>query len=85
MGASEAEEFGVGGVELDGMSRANKLTRKTFYVDLASLKRARKALRVRTDSEAVRASLAMVVEMEELWPFLEKTAGKLGPKSFGPI
>ena len=64
------------------MSHTTKLTRKSFFVDPSSLRRARKALRAKTDSEAVRVSLERVAEMEAFWRFMETTRGKLGAKSF---
>ena len=64
------------------MPRTNKLTRKSFFVDPTSLRRARKALRAKTDSEAVRASLERVAEMEEYWRFMEATRGRLAPGGF---
>jgi hypothetical protein len=67
------------------MSRTTKLTRKSFFVDPSSLRRARKALRVKTDAEAVRASLERVAEMEEFWRYMEATRGRLAPGGFDRV
>jgi hypothetical protein len=53
------------------------LTRKSFFVDPAALRRAKRALRVRTDAEAIRLSLERVAEMEEFWKFMSKSRGTL--------
>ena len=41
----------------------------------------KKALGVRTDADAVRASLGWVAEMEDFWRFMRRTRGKLRPGS----
>jgi hypothetical protein len=53
------------------------LTRKSFYIDPATLRRAKRVLRVRTDAEAIRLSLQRVAEMEAFWEFMSKTRGTL--------
>lgn len=58
------------------------LRRKAFFVDEAILKRAKRALGVRTDSDVVRLSMELVAEMEELWRLLRRTKGVLGPADF---
>lgn len=55
------------------MPRGVALTRKSFFIDAASLRRARRVLRVRTDAEAVRASLDRVAEMDAFWRFMRKS------------
>jgi hypothetical protein len=58
------------------------LTRKSFYSDENTLRRAKRALRVRTDAEAIRLSLERVAEMESFWRFMSKTRGALKRGSF---
>jgi hypothetical protein len=58
------------------------LRRKAFFVDEAVLKRAKRALGVRTDSDVVRLSMERVAEMEELWQWMRKTRGVLAPDDF---
>jgi Arc/MetJ family transcription regulator len=67
------------------MSKRAALKRKSFFVDEASLKRARRALGVRTDSEAVREALKRVSENEAWWQLMKRTAGTVKPGSFGEI
>jgi hypothetical protein len=67
------------------MSKRIRLARRTFFVDPRKVRRARRALGVTTDAEAVRLSMERVVEMEELRRFLEKSRGALAAGSFdGP-
>lgn len=60
---------------------APQYVRKSFFVDEKAVKRARKTLGVATDAEAVRLSLARVVEMEEFWRFMAGTRKSLKPGS----
>ena len=53
------------------------MTRKSFYIDEDTLRRAKRALRVRTDAEAIRLSLERVAEMEKFWQFMKKSHGVL--------
>jgi hypothetical protein len=64
------------------MAKTPGLTRKSFYVDPAALQRAKRALRVRTDAEAIRLSLERVAEMEQFWQFMTKTRGSIKRNSF---
>ena len=57
------------------------LTRKSFFIDPGTLQRAKRALRVRTDAEAVRLSLERVAEMDRFWRFMAKSRATLGPGS----
>lgn len=50
-----------------------KLKRKSIFVDESVLRRAKKALKVRTDGEAVRLSVERIAEMEEFWEFMKKS------------
>jgi Arc/MetJ family transcription regulator len=61
--------------------RAKRYTRKSFFVDEKTVRRARKALGVHTDAEAVRLALHRVVEMGEFWRFMAETRGTLKPES----
>jgi hypothetical protein len=58
------------------------LKRKTFYVNDEILKKARKALGVSTASEAIRASLKQVVDMEEFWRFMKRSRKSIPRGSF---
>lgn len=53
------------------------LKRKAFFVNEQALRRAKRALRVTTDAEAIRMSLERVAEMEAFWEFMDKSRGKL--------
>jgi hypothetical protein len=59
------------------MAKEATLTRRSFYIDQKTLQRAKRALRVRTDAEAIRLSLERVAEMEQFWQFMTKTQGVL--------
>ncbi len=61
------------------MRAANKLRRKSFFVDEAALHRAKKALRVRTNAEVIRLSVERIAEMEEFWEFMKKSRRALRP------
>lgn len=50
-------------------------------MDEHSLRRAKKALGLRTDAEVVRAAVDRVAEMEEFWRFMAETRGILEPGS----
>jgi hypothetical protein len=47
------------------MAARVKLTRKSYFVDERALSRAKKALGVKTEAEAIRLSVKRVAEMEE--------------------
>jgi hypothetical protein len=59
------------------MAKETALTRKSFYIDPVTLRRAKRVLRVRTDAEAIRLSLERVAEMEKFWQFMTKSHGLL--------
>ncbi len=63
------------------MAGRSNLKRKAFFVDEEAVRRARKALGVATDAEAIRASLAQVAEMEDFWRFMKRTRRRLTPGS----
>ena len=63
------------------MPRQAKLVRKSFFVDETALRRARRALKLSSDSETVRLSLARVAEMEAFWRFMERSRKRLGAGS----
>jgi hypothetical protein len=58
-----------------------KLRRKSFFVDERALKRAKKALKVKTDAEVIRVSVERIAEMEEFWKFMQKSRRTLRPGS----
>jgi hypothetical protein len=59
-----------------------KLTRKSFFVDAADIRRAREELGVATDAEAVRSSVREIARMRTLARFMLRTAGSLPRGSF---
>lgn len=61
------------------MPKAGALKRKSFFVDEQALRRAKKALRVATDAEAVRLSVERIAEMEEFWRFMKASRRALKP------
>jgi len=61
-------------------AKAN-LRRKSFFVDERTLRRAKKALRVKTNAEVIRVSVERIAEMEEFWKFMKKTRRTLKPGS----
>ena len=62
------------------MAHSN-LKRKSFFVDERAVRRARQALGVSTDAEAIRLSVERITEMEEFWRFLNRSRQKLKPGS----
>ena len=63
------------------MAARTKLKRKSYLVDERALRRAKKALGVKTDAEVIRLSVERVAEMEEFWGFMNKTRRSLKPGS----
>lgn len=63
------------------MRRNGTLTRRSFFVDERSLRRAKKLLGVTTDAEVVRGAVNAICEMEEFWRFMKKSRGTLKPGS----
>lgn len=63
------------------MPRVGTLKRKSFFVDEHALNRAKKALGVTTDAEAVRVSVERIAEMEEFWRFMKASRQALKPGS----
>ncbi|MBI2203932.1 MAG: hypothetical protein HYU41_08790 [Candidatus Rokubacteria bacterium] len=66
------------------MARTATLKRKAFFIDETAVRRAKRALGVKTDAEAVRMSLERVAEMEAFWRFMTSTRGRLKPGSLRP-
>ncbi|MBI4476412.1 MAG: hypothetical protein HY654_04515 [Acidobacteria bacterium] len=62
--------------------RPRKLSRRSYYVDVTTLSKARRLLGVASDAEALRIAVDRVVEMEEFWKFMKKSHGTLKPGSF---
>ncbi len=58
-----------------------KLKRKSFFVDETALRRAKRALKVKTDAEVIRLSVERVAEMEKFWEFMKRTQRTLKPGS----
>ena len=64
------------------MAGAASLNRNPFCEsEERALQRAKKALGVPTDAEAVRLSLARVAEMDEFWRFMKQTRRTITPES----
>lgn len=58
-----------------------KLKRKSFFVDESALRRAKKALGVKTGAEVIRLSVERIAEMAEFWKFMKKSRHALKPGS----
>jgi len=58
-----------------------RLKRKSFFMDERALKRAKKALGVKTDADVVRVSVERIGEMEAFWRFMKKSRRSLKPGS----
>jgi len=65
--------------------RTRKLKRKAFFVDEAKLRRAKRALGVKTDADVVRLSIERVVEMDRFRSFMTKTRKSLPVGSFSEV
>ena len=59
------------------MSEKVRLVRRSYFVDPRAAQRAKRVLGVNSESAAVRAALAEVVEMATFWRFMARTHGKL--------
>jgi len=59
------------------MAKKAKLKRKSFFVDEAQFRRAKRALGVRTDAEVVRLAVEGIAEMEQFWKFIKKSRSAL--------
>jgi hypothetical protein len=62
-----------------------KLKRKSYFVDEQTIRRAQKALKVKTEAEAIRTAVERVAEMEEFWEFMNKSKGSVIPGSFEKV
>jgi len=63
------------------MPRQAPLKRKSFFVNERALRRAKKALGVATDAQAVRVSVERIAEMEKFWHFMKSSRRALKPGS----
>ncbi len=54
------------------------LKRKNYYLDERKIRRAKKILAVRTETEAIDAALDLIAFREDILKSLEKVAGKGG-------
>lgn len=61
--------------------RSQKYQRRSYFVDTEIIRRARKALGVGTDAEAVRLAVERVLEMEKFRRFMRESRGVLKPGS----
>jgi hypothetical protein len=64
------------------MARTKTLKRKSFFVDEAALRRAKKLLGVETDAEVVRLAVERLEEMERFRRFMNRTRGVVKPGTF---
>jgi hypothetical protein len=62
-------------------SASRRFTRRSYFVDETTIRRARRVLGAQTDAEAVRLAVERVVEMEEFWRFMNRTRASLEPGS----
>lgn len=67
------------------MAAKLKLKRKTYFVDEQTIRRAQKALGVKTEAEAIRVAVERLAEMEEFWEFMKKSKGTVTPRSFEKV
>ena len=67
------------------MSSRGNLKRKSFFVDEAEVRRAKRITGARTDAEVVRLAIRRINEMEEFWRFMDRTRRKLPKGSFSKI
>jgi hypothetical protein len=63
------------------MGEKAKLKRKSYFVDESALRRAKKALGVKTEAEVIRLSVERIAKMEEFWNFMKRTRRSLRPGS----
>ena len=78
-----AESYACYDLACEGVVAKEKiLVRKSFYINENTLRRAKRALRVRTGAEAIRLSLEHVAEMERFWQLMAKSRGVLKRNSF---
>lgn len=63
------------------MARKAALKRKSFFIDEGALGRAKRAMGVQTDAEAVREALERTAEMEVFWRFMKRSRHALKPGS----
>ena len=61
------------------MGRRVKLKRKSYFVDERAVRRAKKALGVKTEAEVIRLSVERIAEMEQFWEFMKKTRRSVKP------
>ena len=59
------------------LTRPARYARRSFFVDEKAIERARRALGVGTNAEAVRLAVERVVQMEEFWRFMARSRGSL--------
>jgi hypothetical protein len=64
---------------------AARLRRNSFFVDPRALRRAQRALKVRTQAEVVRVAIERVLETDRFWAFMKRSRRTLSPKAFGGI
>ena len=58
-----------------------RFTRRSYFVDETTIRRARRVLGAETDAEAVRLAVERVVEMEEFWRLMARSRASLEPGS----
>lgn len=53
------------------------LERRSFFIDPAILRRAKRALGVRTDADAVRLALEQAADTEAFWKLMDESRARL--------
>lgn len=64
------------------MARPIRFIRKSYFVDTATLRRARKALGTSSDAETVRQAVEHVADMAAFRTFMRKARASVRPGSF---
>jgi hypothetical protein len=62
-----------------------KLKRKAYFVDEKTIRRAQKALGLKTEAEVIRVAVERLAEMEEFWEFMNKSKGSVTPGNFEEV
>ena len=64
------------------MARPIRFVRKSYFVDTATLRRARRALGASTDADTIRQSVEHVADMAAFRTFMRKSRGSVKQGSF---
>ena len=61
---------------------ATKKVRKSYFVDVDMIKKAKRLLGVNSEAEAIRISVQRMVEMAKFWSFMDKASNSVKKGSF---